>query len=403
MQFAKVKNAFSRWLHIEDDDFIDVGLATVIAHGFPGDPVWLFLVGPSGCGKTEFLSALRTERIYHLTQFTPNTLVSGLNQSKKKDPSLLPDLDEKVVVIKDFTAILSENPKTRSQIFGQLRDVYDGSTAKAFGSGVRTRRYDCHVGLIAGVTPAIEKYQSLDQVLGERFLNYRISYVRPEMAVEKARQNAGSQTQMRSELEGVVTEFLREERPCSPDAIAVPPIFAEMIQSLASTVAALRTSVPKNRSGEVQYVPETEIGTRLVVQLTKLGSALAMARGRSEFTQAEYDVLLKVARHSVPTLRMRIVAALMHKSGALNKWVTTTELDKETKLPGASVRAAADDLRLLGLVDKEGESPIKWRPGERLKEMLAQSEFLLIDNKLELSVVQIPGGAGERVYRGEGG
>ena len=134
MNIAEVKNTAARWLYLEDDRFIEVGLASIIAHRFGGDPVWLFLIAPSGSAKTEFLRALTGDRVHHLSGLTPNTLVSGLNQPGKKDPSLLPVIDGKVLIIKDFTAILSENRKVCSQIFGQLRDIYDGSTAKAFGS-----------------------------------------------------------------------------------------------------------------------------------------------------------------------------------------------------------------------------------------------------------------------------
>ena len=111
MNLAAVKNAVSHWLYLEDDTFIDVGLATVVGHKFGGDPIWLFLIAPSGSAKTEFLRALTTDRVHHLSALTPNTFVSGLNQPGKKDPSLLPLLDGKVLVIKDFTAVLSENQK----------------------------------------------------------------------------------------------------------------------------------------------------------------------------------------------------------------------------------------------------------------------------------------------------
>ena len=390
MTLAKVKSAFRRWLHIEDEHYLDVGLATVVAHQFAGDPVWLFLVGASGSGKTEFLQSLRTEKVYALTQLTQHTFVSGLNLPKQKDPSLLPELDGKVVVIKDFTAILSENPKMRAQIFGQLRDIYDGSTAKAFGSGVGTRRYDCHMGLIAGVTPAIEQYQSLGQVLGERFLNYRIRYANPEKAVEKAMQNAGSQREMREELKAVVSEFLDRDWPDTPDAVTIPAHYAGKIMSLASAVAVLRTTVPKNRSGTVEYVPETEVATRLVVQLTKLGSALASIRGKLEFGEAEYDVLLKVGRHSTPSVRIRLVQALLHLSGPSAGFVESASIADHSHLSPTTVRAAMDDLRLLDLVERKGSNPIRWRASERLRRVLTQSGLLLSNNELGLSVVQFP-------------
>lgn len=395
MNLAAVKNAFSRWLYLEDDEFIDVGLALVVAHGFGGDPVWLFLIAASGSAKTEFLRALGTGRIHHLSALTPNTFVSGLNQPGRKDPSLLPHLNGKVVVIKDFTTILNENQKLRSKIFGQLRDIYDGSTAKAFGSGVGTRSYNCHMGLIAGVTPAVERYQTIDQILGERFLNYRLNYENRDKAVERAMQNAACQTEMRSELLSAVSKFLRRDWPHSSDGVSIPRAYHEQIRDLASLIGLLRTQVPKNRAGVIEYVPQVEIGTRLAVQLTKLGAALTITREKPEFGQDEYAVLLKVARDSVPSLRMRLLPKLLAASTADRSFAETSCIAELAAMPLASTRTALEDLFLLDMLDRKGSNPVRWRVQETLVDRLTKTEFLMGLNKLPLSVVQLPGGARE--------
>ncbi|NIM65370.1 MAG: hypothetical protein GTO51_05195 [Candidatus Latescibacteria bacterium] len=121
----KVKNTFTNWLYLEDDRFIDVALATIIAHRFGWGPIWLFVIAPSGSGKTE---------------------------------------------------------------------------VKAFGSGVGVRSCECRFGLIRWITPAIEKYQMMYQVLGERFCNVRIYIENREKIVEQAMKNAGQQTETQSEL-----------------------------------------------------------------------------------------------------------------------------------------------------------------------------------------------------------
>lgn len=403
MQLAQVKNTFARWLYLEDDDFIDVVLATVVAHRFQGDPIWLFLIAPPGAGKTELLRSLRTNSVVHLSNLTTHTLVSGLNLPQKRDPSVLPLLDGKVVVIKDFTDILSQNQKLRSQIFGQLRDIYDGEAAKAFGSGVGIRSYKCRMGLIAGVTPAVEKYQSIYQVLGERFLNYRIRYVYPELAADKAYENAGRADEIRRELSSVVSEFLGRDWPGTPETVSMSRMYPEMFRSLASVIALLRTTVPKNKFGAMEYFPEVELATRVVVQLKKLGAALSIIRGRTEFTDDDYHVLLKIARDSVPSLRMRLVPTLVKSSGQRRDYVTTERLAEAASMPAISVKAILDDLVTLGIAERSGTKPIRWRLGERATQFLTNSEFLLSNNNLELSLVPFPGGAGERVYRGEEG
>jgi hypothetical protein len=396
MELARVKNTFGRWLYLEDDDFIDVVLATVVAHQFQGDPVWLFLIAPPGSGKTELLQSLCTDKVQHLTSLTPNTFVSGLNQPGKKDPSVLPLLDGQVVVIKDFTAILGENQKLRSQIFGQLRDIYDGSMAKAFGSGVGIKRYESRIGLVAGATPAIERYQTVDQVLGERFLSYRIRYANPEKAVEKAMDNAGRGDELRRELKNAVESFLSREWPDTPEDVSMSQMPTEMLLSLASTVAQLRTTVPKNRAGAVEFVPEPELATRLVIQLKKLGAALCIIRGKSEFTEDEYHVLLKVARDSLPSIRVRLLPILVNRCGERNQYIDTRELSGDARMSCKSIQSTLEDLVLLRLVERTGNSPYRWRLAPGMQRHLAISGLMLSENKLERSVLQFPGGAREK-------
>ena len=91
------------------------------------------------------------------------------------DHSLLPKLDGKVLVIKDFTALLNMPREARQQILGDLRDAYDGNAAKAFGTHVETRRYTSKFGIMAAVTGAIDKHAAVMQQLGERFLKLRLS------------------------------------------------------------------------------------------------------------------------------------------------------------------------------------------------------------------------------------
>lgn len=394
MELTKVKNVVNRWLYLEDDNYIDVVLATVVAHGFGGDPLWLMLIGSSGSGKTELLRALYGERIHHMSNLTPQALVSGLKQTKG-DPSVLPDLDGKVWVIKDLTTLLSEHPKDRAKIFGQLRDVYDGFTSKAFGSGVGCRSHACSVGLIAGVTPAIERYQAMDQSLGERFVNYRLAPADAEKQVEKAMGNEGRQEAMRHEISLAVSEFLHCDWPRSSDGITISRAHASQILSLSIMTAQLRTQVPKNRAGVASFIPETEVGTRLAMQLTKLAKGLTMVRGTSTFSDAECELVRKVAEDCIPSIRLRLVSTLDDLSGAIGSYVETSAIAEAAALPLASTRAALEDLRLLRMAESRGPNPIRWKLNSQLRERLSAAGFGVSENRLPPSVVQIPGSARE--------
>ncbi|MCH6574633.1 MAG: DUF2877 domain-containing protein [Bacteroidetes bacterium] len=127
------------------------------------------------------------------------------------DPSLIPKLNGKVLVIKDFTTILGMHQGSKEEIFSQLRDVYDGSFDKQYGNGIRMI-YKSKFGILAGVTPAIDGQASLHASMGERFLKFRtdkdLSPVSEEERILKAMSNINQETGMRRELQHASEAFL---------------------------------------------------------------------------------------------------------------------------------------------------------------------------------------------------
>ncbi|GAG47595.1 unnamed protein product, partial [marine sediment metagenome] len=103
----------------------------------------------------------------------------------------------------DFTTILNMHHDNRDEIFGILRDAYDGSITKHFGNGI-VRRYKSTFGIIAGVTPAIELYTEEHTALGERFLRYKIRIPTgaeyQQNILMKAVTNIGHENEMRRVL-----------------------------------------------------------------------------------------------------------------------------------------------------------------------------------------------------------
>src|SRR5438046_1578624 len=75
--------------------------------------------------------------------------------------------------VKDFTTVLTLHRDKRGEILAQLREIYDGHYRKEFGNG-KVVDWTGKIGLIAGVTPIIDTYHAVNQVLGERFVCFRI-------------------------------------------------------------------------------------------------------------------------------------------------------------------------------------------------------------------------------------
>ena len=146
---------YRKWLHLRNPDMLSVVYGAVFANRLDGDPIWLFLVAPPGGTKSEILMSMsESPLMLTTTTLTVPALISGAN-TFGGDPSLIPKLDGKILIVKDFTAILSMQSVIRDEIFGILRDAYDGRVDKYFGNGL-FRQYKSKFGVIGGVTSVIE-------------------------------------------------------------------------------------------------------------------------------------------------------------------------------------------------------------------------------------------------------
>ncbi|GAG25901.1 unnamed protein product, partial [marine sediment metagenome] len=246
----KVRTEFKEWLQFpyENTNVLDVMYGAIIANRLQGDPIWLFIVAPSGGMKTELLLSLyNSPGIYETTSLTPPALISGANFGAGGDPSLIPKLNKKVLIIKDFTTVLNLNAVALDEIFGILRDAYDGHITKHFGNAI-IRSYDSKFGIIAGVTPAIEIYTEQHTALGERFLRYKIqtptgSDYQNDILM-RAIDNIGHEDDMRSSLANISKEVLNHEYDNIPE---VPDDILKRIIALAQWTGLMRATVIRSK------------------------------------------------------------------------------------------------------------------------------------------------------------
>ena len=117
---------------------------------------WLFLVSASSGGKSMLLEALQGCNNTHvIDDLTPATMASGMKGKHGEDNSLLSQFTYgSILIIKDFTTILSKDKEVQKAIVGQLRKIYDGDYVKRYGNGQNT---DWHgkVSILAGVTSKV--------------------------------------------------------------------------------------------------------------------------------------------------------------------------------------------------------------------------------------------------------
>lgn len=352
----EVIERFREWLYLPDAEVLSVAFGTMFANRLDGDPLWMFLVAPPGGTKTEILMAFnKSPGVVTTATLTPHALMSGAKNIGGVDPSLIPKLNDKVLVVKDFTTILAMPTIQRDEIFGILRDAYDGKTEKYFGNGIH-RTYESKFGIIGGVTPVIEMYSASSSMLGERFLKYRLPHSGRKQSgqaiIQAALNNLGKKTKLRKSLQEVAALALNVE--VTEDMIPeIPQPMIKRLMSLAQWVAVLRGVVQRERyTNIVQFKPTQEVGTRLATQLAKLGMGVAIFHQTPEFDEDAYQVVVSVARSTVPDRVEEIVKQLFLR--ARDKFATAKELSEWSFLPENTVRTMLQDLELLRIVVSDG-------------------------------------------------
>lgn len=313
--------------------------------------MWIYVVGTSGSGKSELLQSLDGHpTIEMLSSFTEKTLISGLvlpGDEDKNDASLLPKLDGKVLVLKDFTTLMKERRDILANLMGQLRDMYDGKSRRAFGTGKSTM-YVSKFGIIAGVTFEIDKHITTLAALGERFLIYRLPILSREQ--KKARALRASKninvTQQEEEIRKAA-HYVLDLMPTLPE---IPEKILHKIEILAEFVAKGRTHVERDRyNREVVYDPEPEVHTRLLKQLSDLARGISMAREKDVVGLSELRLIRKIGFDCIPGNRAKLLRLLAQR---YPEKIKNQEAADACKLSRSAVYYWLDDLHKLDIVKK---------------------------------------------------
>ena len=352
IDFGELENVVKKWMIVDDPGIIKLIPAIIIANRLPMKPLWIFLIGPSGGGKTQFIDAVTDfDIIYTLSLVTPSTFLSG--NPGKADPSLLPKIDKKILVFKDWTNILSMNRDAKTEIMGQLRDIYDGHVKKAFGTGrVAEWGPGGKIGIIAAVTPIVDLQQQMNASLGERFIHYHIEMPDRKAVATQVLKNNRNYDEMEIELKNAYYSFYKgieipEELPVLPDEVQ-----NELI-SLSNFCTLARSGVIRDLGfkKEVLFVPAAEMPTRITQQLNTLGIAISIIN--KGILGNDMNILYKIALDSIPQTN-RMVMRVMSNADEQ----TTSDIAVSLGYPTGPIKMYLENLALLGVCQrvKAGES-----------------------------------------------
>ncbi|MCP2327597.1 hypothetical protein HDA40_006104 [Hamadaea flava] len=346
----KVHEAFNRWLGKEYDlDALDAVLCTAAAERLDGDPVWLLVVSGSGNAKTETVGALAgAGAAVTSTVASEGALLSATShKDKAKDATggLLRKIgDEGLLVIKDFTSILSMNRDLRATVLAALREVYDGKWERNVGTdGGRTLTWAGRIVLVGAVTTAYDQAHGVIASMGDRFALVRMdSTAGRASAGRQALANVGHEVAMRKELADAVSEVMAG---LYASAAVLGDEDMDVLLTAADLVTLSRTAVERDFRGDPIEAHAPEMPTRfakMLGQILRGGLALGMRRCCAR------RIALRVARDSVPPLRAAILADV-----AKHPVTPTREVVKRVQRPRTTVDRTLQELHLIGLLQVE--------------------------------------------------
>lgn len=365
----EIKDSFQEILKLESGDVnaIDFVLCLSVLNQWSKDlePVWGYIVGPPGSAKTEILRTLDGwTHAYTVDELTGNALASGYidEQGNKDDPSLLPKLHQKVLVIKDFTSFSSGEANTILKILSTLRAAYDGTYTKHSGAA-DTRSYECRFGILAATVPTIDAFMRENQKLGERFVSLRIRRDGSGTIAERTRRlrhvmnMTKNKVQWRANLREVVqtrlTHFL-SSCPIKPEDIQISESNHEQLAIIADLISRLRTTPYDGMPAAA------ESGGRIVQQFYNIVRAKCALEGRLELDSTDIDLVIRVAQDTLPFVLRKIIEILfVAMLRPKRNYVSADELAKFCTGGEEGLHHTLRQYKFLGIIEKASANSYK--------------------------------------------
>jgi hypothetical protein len=353
----EVHALFVKWFG-EDVDLValDITLAAAASLQLPGDPAWLMMIGGSGVGKTEMVAPLQGAGGILTSSITSlGALLSGSARrelTKDSTGGLLRELGEcGLLVVKDFSSILSMDRTLRAAVLAAFRELYDGKWVRKVGTdGGRSLTWQGRLVVIAACTSAWDEHYAVLATMGDRFLVVRLNSTgeaERKLAFSHARRNTGQEAQLRQELSDAVGGLLATVTPAGT-AVTLTPAQEARLFGFANLVTLARTGVEKDYRGDVVTEQAPEMPTRFGRQLFQVvlgATALGIP------IETGLQLAARCAKDSIPPLRLRVMGDLYQHPQAQVAHIT-----RRLNQPRTTINRTLDELQVLELITVEEQS-----------------------------------------------
>jgi hypothetical protein len=184
-----------------------------------------------------------------------------------------------------------------------------------------------------------------------------LNHTSEQAIIRRAIENINKESKMQLELQDVVQAFLRARCPVlSKDLPTLPENIIKKIIQLGMFGARMRGTVSRDtyHNDIVTSRPSAEIGSRLGIQLAKLGQSLAVVYGHKTVGEQEYTVLKKVVLDTVPQRIEDMLRHMIRLCPTMDDRMAAIDLAKESRYPMATVGRILDDLNVLQIAERTG-------------------------------------------------
>lgn len=232
-----------------------------------------------------------------------------------KEKSLLHKMgkDGALLLMKDFTSILSLKEELRKKILGDMREIYEGKLVKATGNG-KDGEWLGKINFIGAVTDAIYMNEGDDASMGRRTIDYIMPEFSQEVRIKMAKrasQNTDDITEKRENIKRMFATFIMEKQIGMPKVF--PPLDEELIDELigiADFSTKMRTATKRDFHGNLTFAPGHELPTRMNGQFMTLAKVLVWLN-EGTLKKEHKDIMVKMALDSISQQRrvtLRVLA-----------------------------------------------------------------------------------------------
>lgn len=358
----------------------------VAVSAYYSNPVmlWLLLVGVPSSGKTDIVRLIKDSSVaYYLDNLTQNAFISGERANKNnKVYDLLPLIDKKCLIIKDWTAIFSLDEKMTKKLLGDFVGIYDKEFTK-FSSRRGNVSYSSAFSQLGCITPAtLNRHTNYMNMVGPRFLCYTMPQTSSDAEGQSYQiifsniDRSLIEREARVYVSSYVNQLIQttpEIKPLSEEVKQYLKLAAKLMSNCRGIVL-LQSASFKNEEGEdVKYyeVLDTQIEEpwRAVQQLMSLGKYLAFVTGKDEIGVEELAIIKEVVISSMPADRSQALRVIKEHGGIITAKELSDLSDKSTK----TSRRLLDELVALKTLEKDrgtGNIAADYRIADQFKDFL---------------------------------